>query len=134
MIFKLLRVCDSTWSGFPWREIIGKNCIHSWLCLQEELVFKNGYVGGFPGDPVVKSLPANAGYTCSIPLASGRLRLCNTATELASHKLLKSRPWSPRFKQEKPPQREACALPERVTPAHHNWRKPSHSSEDLGGQ
>ena len=48
-------------------------------------VFKNGYVGGFPGGPVVKNLPASAGYTCSIPLASGQLSLSNATTELASH-------------------------------------------------
>ena len=53
--------------GFPWREIIGKNCIHSWLCLKEELIFKNKCVGSFPDGPVVKNLPANAGYTCLIP-------------------------------------------------------------------
>ena len=61
-------------------------------------------------------------WSKKLPLAAGQLRPRTTTTE----------PTCPRAQapqQEKPPQREACALQERAVLARHNERKPTCSTD-----
>ena len=75
------------------------------------------------GDPVVKNLPANAGYVCSIP--GWEDSTCLGAAKPTYHEYWAHAPkipWSAT--------REAWALQLRVAPAHCNWRKPLCSNRD----
>ena len=93
---------------------------------------------GFPGDPVVKDLPANAGDMDSSP-GPGRshtaqsnlahvpqllsLRSRGRKPQLLSLRTTTTEACAPRAcapQQEKPPQREARAPQQRVAPAHRN--------------
>ena len=73
-------------------------------------------IRGFPGGPVVRKLPCNAGDTCSIH-GRGRSYVLRTSQARAPQlrKLLSSR---------------ARAPPGRAAPADCNSRKPKHSSQD----
>ena len=87
------------------------------------------------GGTVDESPPANAGDMGLIPVparfhnATEQLSRCTATTEAVC-----CNNWSPHlepvFCSEKPPQREACAPPQRAAPAHRNWRKPAQGDED----
>ena len=82
----------------------------------------------FPGGPVVKNPPANAGHMGLIP-GSARSHML-WSNKACMPKLLS---WTPRawaWQQEKPQQREAHALQRRVALARQNQRKPEYSNED----
>ena len=86
--------------------------------------------GGFPGDPVVDSLPSDAGDIGSIPggddpagwgattpitVTPERALGSPWATTTEAHA-----PWAPALQQEKPRQWEAWALPPRAALTHRN--------------
>ena len=80
-------------------------------------------------DQVVKNLPTDARNVGSvsrsrkIPHPEGQLSRWFTTTEPTC-------PRAPAPQQEKPSQREACAMQWKATSVCHNWRKPVRSNED----
>ena len=89
---------------------------------------------------MVKNPPANAGDTSSIP-GPGRFLMwwSNQACvpQILSTRTATTEAHMPRAcapHQKKPPQREAQALQQRVTPAHHDWKKPERSKRSYAAE